>query len=207
MRQKIFTAPIQLKQGSDESGEFEAVFATLNVIDHDGDVTPTGAFTDGQATIVEPWNHQWTLPAGKGVVKADDERAWIEGQFFLDTEAGRENYRTVKNMGKLAEWSYTFYVDESETGEFDGQQVNFLKKLDVVGVSPVTRGAGIDTRTVDIKKHGGEPPKHESKTDGGSEAEAGAEGDGNASGMVDLYRTRIEIIEIEAGLEPAEEER
>lgn len=151
MKRKIFTAPLELKQDG-EPGEFRAVFATLNVMDLDEDVTPPGAFSE-QPVIVEPWNHQWTLPAGKGVVKADDKEAWIEGRFFLDTDVGQENYQTVKNLGDLAEWSYTFDILEADSGVFEGNQVRFLRRMDVVGVSPVSRGAGIDTRTVAIKGH------------------------------------------------------
>ncbi len=154
MRHKIFRAPFILKQDEKDSerGEFMAVFSTLNVIDHDGDVTEPGAFKDGQQVIIEPWNHAWNLPAGKGIIQSDDEKAWVEGEFFLDTEAGRENYRTVKNLGSLAEWSYTFDVLEQGSGDFENEQVNFLRSLDVVGVSPVTRGAGIETETVGIKQ-------------------------------------------------------
>jgi len=150
MEQKIFRAPIELKANGNE-GEFRAEFATLNVIDHHVEVTEPGAFQNGQEVIIEPWNHGWALPAGKGIIQSDGAKAWVEGQFFVDTDAGRENYRTVKNLGPLAEWSYSFDILESGEGEFNGQQVRFLRKLDVVGVGPVTRGAGIDTRTVEIK--------------------------------------------------------
>jgi len=183
MEKKTFTAPIQLKaEGDGEPGEFIAVFATLNVIDHDGDVTVPGAF-DEQNVIVEPWNHGWTLPAGKGVIKADDEKAWVEGRFFLDTEVGQENYKTVKNLRDMAEWSYTFNIMERSDGMLEDQKVHYLRKLDVIGVSPVTRGAGIDTHTVAIK--GKNPDDDE-----------GEAGDGKPSG-VDTERIRIDIAEIE----------
>ena len=45
---KEFRAPIALKTGEGEEGTFEAVFATFNVVDRDGDVTKPGAFRDGQ---------------------------------------------------------------------------------------------------------------------------------------------------------------
>lgn len=151
MPKKTFTAPLELKADG-QPGEFKAVFSTLNVIDLDKDVTVPGAFQE-QDTIVEPWNHGWTLPAGKGSIKSNDAEAWIEGQFFMDTEVGRENYQTVKNLEALAEWSYTFDILEWGQGKFEGQEVRFLRKLDVIGVSPVTRGAGIDTRTTAIKSN------------------------------------------------------
>lgn len=202
MEQKIFRAPIELKADGEE-GEFTAVFATLNVIDFHQDVTEPGAFSDGAETIIEPWNHAWSLPSGKGVIRSDNEKAWVDGRFFLDTEAGRETYRTVKNLGPLAEWSYSFDIEEAGQGDFEGQQVRFLRKLDVVGVGPVTRGAGIDTRTVTIK---GEGTRHKKDDQGGnadpeSRAEANGEGEGGTSAVkpsgVELMRYRIEALNIE----------
>lgn len=151
MKKKIFTAPILFKQDGEE-GEFTAEFATLDVIDHDGDVTRQGAFHDGQETLIEPWNHNYgELPVGKGVIREKDDKAVVEGRFFLDTQSGMEHYRVVKNLGPLQEWSYTFEIEESSLGQHEGQDVQFLESLDVWGVAPVTRGAGIDTRTTTIK--------------------------------------------------------
>jgi hypothetical protein len=152
-KRKIFRAAIKFKADSDETGEFAAEFATLNVIDLDGDVTEPGAFQDGQETLIEAWNHGYfELPVGKGVIRERDNKAIIEGRFFMDTMGGVEHYRTVKNIGTLQEWSYTFDILESGSGEFDDQEVHFLRKLDVWGVAPVQRGAGIDTRTLAIKR-------------------------------------------------------
>lgn len=184
MEQKTFRAAIELKAEGQE-GEFTAVFATMNVIDWHDDVTEPGAF-DEQNVIVEPWNHGWTLPAGKGVIRSDAEKAWIDGQFFIDTESGRETYRTVKNLGPLAEWSYSFDILESGEGEFEGTKVRFLRKLDVVGVGPVTRGAGIGTQTVMIKHKDGEP----------SDGDEGKAGDGKPSGPDADLLTEIQIVEI-----------
>lgn len=156
MKQKVFKAALKLKEAGEgvEEGEFSAVFSTLNVEDLHGDVTVPGAFTAGQEVVIEPWNHGWTLPVGKAAIVADEKEAAVEGRFFLDTTGGLDHYRTVKNLGGLAEWSYTFDILEADRGQFNGRNVQFLRKLDVVGVGPVTRGAGIDTRTVGIKKKG-----------------------------------------------------
>ncbi|OGC95301.1 MAG: hypothetical protein A2W25_05135 [candidate division Zixibacteria bacterium RBG_16_53_22] len=148
---KIFRAPIVLKQDG-AAGEFSAEFATLEVIDHDGDITRHGAFREGQETLIEPWNHNYhEPPVGKGVIHERENKAVIEGQFFLDTQSGLEHYKVVKNLGPLQEWSYTFEIEESSRGTVEDQDVQYLEKLDVWGVAPVTRGAGIDTRTVNIK--------------------------------------------------------
>lgn len=150
MKKKTYKAAFQILEDG-EPGDVKAVFATFNVKDLDGDVTIPGAFHEGQEVVIEPWNHGYTLPAGKGVIKQNESEAWIDGRFFLTTEAGRENYQTVKEMGSLAEWSYTFDILEGFSGDFEGDRANFLKDLDTIGVSPVTRGAGIDTHTIGIK--------------------------------------------------------
>ncbi len=147
---KGFT-PVEFK-ADDAAGTFSATFATLNVIDKDGDVTLPGAFKDGQEVRIAQWGHNWSgLVVGKGVIHADDERAWVDGQFFLDTDHGVQTYRTVKNLGALQEWSYGFAVEEADFGTFQGREVRFLKRLDVFEVSPVMLGAGVGTRTDAIK--------------------------------------------------------
>jgi len=171
---KTFRAPIALKEHDGEQGTFTAVFATFNVIDSDGDVTSPGAFADGQRVRISAWGHNWgDLPVGKGVIHADEQRAWVEGRFFLDTSQGADTYKTVKGLEELQEWSYGFNILKSSEGDFDGDRVRYLESLDVYEVSPVMLGAGIGTRTTGIK----------GAADGddanGSEGEAG---DGNPSG-------------------------
>jgi len=185
MAQKVYKGRIKFKKSADETGEFRAEFATLNVIDHDEDVTVPGAFHDGQETLIEPWNHNYgQLPVGKGVIHENDNKAVIEGAFFLDTQGGLEHYKVVKALGDLQEWSYTFDIEESDEGVFEGQDVRFLRGLDVWGVAPVQRGAGIDTRTTDIKA-----AKDSSKDSGAGDGagddagdDEGEAGDGKPSG-------------------------
>jgi HK97 family phage prohead protease len=151
MERKTVTGPVTFKAEGDE-GQFRAVFSTLNVIDHDGDVTVPGAFTDGEKVRISYWGHRWgDLPVGRGEIHSDEKEAWVEGRFFLNTEGGRETYETVKGLGELQEWSYGFDVLERSEGEFEGEQVQFLRRLKVHEVSPVMLGAGIGTRTTAIK--------------------------------------------------------
>jgi len=163
MDTKTYRARLELKADS-EQGEFKAVFATLNVIDHDGDVTVPGAFGE-QRVLIEPWNHDYSRPpVGRGVIGEKDDEAYVEGRFFLDTEAGREHYTVVKALEDMQEWSYTFRVVDAEPGVFEGESVRFLKRMDVIGVSPVTRGAGIGTRTTSIKGSKSALPRHRTAT-------------------------------------------
>jgi len=150
MEKKTIKAPLDVKEGT--PGKFKAVFSTFNVIDLDGDVTLPGAFKEGEEVRISYWSHRWhDLPVGKGVIYSDDKKAWVEGEFFLDTEAGRETYMTVKNLGGLQEYSYGYDVLDSATGQFKDKQVRFLKSLKVFEVSPVFLGAGIGTQTLEIK--------------------------------------------------------
>ncbi len=152
MESKQFRAAIELKADPAEAGQFVATFATLNVIDKDGDVTVPGAFRDGQAVRIARWGHNWAdLPVGKGTIRADQERAWVEGEFFLDTQMGKDTYLTVKNLGELQEWSYGFDIVKRSSGKFADRDVQFLEALDVHEVSPVMLGAGINTGTDQIK--------------------------------------------------------
>jgi hypothetical protein len=154
MESKALT--LELKAAGDDDGAFVATFSTLNVVDHHGDVTVPGAFTNGQTVLIGAYQHDMmALPVGKGVIQSDDSRAWVEGSFFLDTTSGLDTYRTVKNAGGALEWSYVFQVLDAEDGEYDmagkAIPVRYLKAIDVWSVDPVLRGAGINTRTDEIK--------------------------------------------------------
>lgn len=190
LEKKSFKGQLTLK-AEGEPGDFEAVFATLNVKDHDGDVTVPGAFSN-QTVIVEPWNHSYTEPpVGRGEIFERENEAVIAGKFFLDTHGGAEHYSVVKALQDIQEWSYSFYIVEAEFGKLNGEDVRFLKKMDVLGVGPVTRGAGLDTRVTVIK---GKKPNtdniestsDEDETD--SSAEAGASGKSRGAGK-DFHRT------------------
>lgn len=155
MERKTYTGGMTLKADG-EDGEVSAVFSTLNVIDHQDDVTVPGAFTDGEPVRIAAWSHGWDqLPVGRGEIHEEDDQAVMEGKFFLNTQSGREHYETVKALGELQEWSYSFDILDASFGEFEGKQVRFLRKLKVHEVSPVMLGAGIGTHTRAIKSDGG----------------------------------------------------
>lgn len=144
---------VRLKAG--DSGEVEAVFATFNVRDHDGDVTVPGAFQDGAPVRISAYNHGSSLgpslPVGKGSIRVTDEAAVMSGKFFLDTTQGRDTFTVVKEMGDLQEWSYAYDILDAEMGTHEGQPAQFLRQLVVNEVSPVLLGAGIGTRTLSTK--------------------------------------------------------
>jgi len=145
---KWITAEIEVKD--DAAGTVQSAFSVFNTIDSDGDVVKPSAFKDGQE-VPMTWAHHWDQPIGKGTVRVGRKQATFDGHFFLDTQAGMEAYKTVKNMAGLQEWSFGFRVLEDEEGDFEGQQVRFLKGLELFEVSPVLVGANRETRTLAIK--------------------------------------------------------
>lgn len=141
-------APATLKE--DAEGTVQAVFSTFNTVDSDGDVVRAEAFTDGQQ-VPMVWAHNWEQPVGKGTIRLDPDRAVFEGGFFMDTQAGQEAFKTVRNMGDLQEWSWGFRILDASPGEFDGQSVRFIEKAEVFEVSPVLVGANRETHTLSVK--------------------------------------------------------
>lgn len=152
------TLSINLKADGEE-GEFIARFATLNVKDKDGDVTLSGAIPAGRVVPISSFSHgSWggALTVGGAKLLETDNQAIAMGRFNLKTQAGREHYETLKfnqEQGILTEWSYGFKPLEFNFGEWEGQQVRFLKKVDVFEVSPVLKGAGIDTSLLALKSN------------------------------------------------------
>lgn len=140
-----------------EKGVVEAVFATMEVKDYDDDFTMKGAFGEQEVRVSAYGHSSWTgeLPVGKGTIREKGNKAVAELQFFMSTQRGREHFNTIKEMGKLQEWSYGF--DVLETGEVTEElrQIGVfrvLKKLKVHEVSPVLLGAGVGTGTLAIKQ-------------------------------------------------------
>jgi len=149
----------ELKSDEETKGQVKAVFSVFNTLDSDGDVVLPDAvrsgFKSGDVPMV--WSHKWDMPIGKGKINKDKDKATFEGNFFMDTESGKEAYNLVKSMGDLQQWSFGFRVNDSEYGKFkkdgseDEQDVRYLKDLSVYEVSPVLVGANQDTFTMAIK--------------------------------------------------------
>lgn len=146
-----------------DKGTFAALIAQFNVVDSDGDVTNPGALPEGKTVPVSSYGHtSWegALPVGSSKIRQTRTEAVAEGRFYLDTPNGHATWSTLKAMqddGTPSEWSYGYDPKDYSFGEFEGQQVRFLKGVDVFEVSPTLRGAGVGTRTLDIKsrKEGG----------------------------------------------------
>ena len=139
-------APIELKEDGD-TRYIEAVFSLFDVIDSDNDVTKSNALRSGYTGNKVPlvWNHDWAKVIGRGIIETDNQKAVFKG-YFLNTEAGKEAYETVKAMQDMQQFSYGFQVLKSTKGthiDSKGEEVpvRILEDVKVWEVSPVLVGA------------------------------------------------------------------
>ena len=189
---------IELK---DDSGQVEAVFSIFNSLDSDGDVVMPGAvksgFKNNQVPMV--WSHKWDMPIGKGTINQDNDKAVFKGEFFMDTESGKEAYNLVKNMGDMQQWSFGYKVNDSEFAKADGQDsdARYLKDLTVYEVSPVLVGANQDTYTLAIKSNTALLKEIANDPEEGSEDECcgSCEGEEKAAVAKDMYDNPGEAME------------
>ena len=153
LQYKRFT--LEMK-GAGEAGLATARFATLNVRDHDGDVTLPGAFGK-QTVLLADWAHDSRSPSiGRADIREEGDQALGDIRFNLKMMRGNEAYQSIAMSQELQEWSYAYQIPEGGAyeGDFEGQQVRFLKAVKVIHLSPVEQGAGINTATLDIKSAG-----------------------------------------------------
>lgn len=151
---QLAPARVQVKDAT--TGEVEAVFATLGVKDHDGDIILPGAIKDGTAVAISAFGHSvWkgAPPAGVGTIHEEGDELILKGRYFLDTDHGRNDFHTVKGLAEAGkgEWSFGLVNIEATKGTHNGVNGNLIKSVDVPEVSPVFIGAGINTRTLVAK--------------------------------------------------------
>lgn len=150
---------IDLELKSETEGKVSAVFSVFNSLDSDGDIVLPGSIKSGfkSGSVPMVWAHKWDMPIGKGSIKSDGEKATFEGEFFMDTDSGKEAYKIVKNMADMQQWSFGYRVNDAERGKIgEGEEekdARFLKDLTVFEVSPVLVGANQDTYTMAIKSN------------------------------------------------------
>ncbi len=156
--------PLQLKRKNLEvsfkedgpEGTITATFATLNVVDHDGDIIRKGAGDKKQVNL-GLYNHVLAspTPAGVGDTYEKGNKLKMDGEYFLDLWAGEQTFRYIKHMkdrNRPVEWSFAYHVTEGGWIKRDGKEIYEIKAMDIVSVDPVGRGAGIGTRTDSVKE-------------------------------------------------------
>ena len=150
---------IDLELKAETEGKVSAVFSVFNSLDSDGDIVLPGSIKSGfkSGSVPMVWAHKWDMPIGKGSIKSDGEKATFEGEFFMDTDSGKEAYKIVKNMADMQQWSFGYRVNDAERGKIgegdEEKDARFLKDLTVFEVSPVLVGANQDTYTMAIKSN------------------------------------------------------
>lgn len=161
---------VTLKLEDAEKGTVAADIATLDVVDHDGDITRQGFFGTQPAAIVQ--SHDWgSVMLGKGVITDEDgEKARFTGTLNThpdDLEARQLHSRLRFDLDEahgppIIEWSYGFEISEGgsrplDPAENDGARRELIPNEDgtpgglVAEVSPVVLGAGEGTGTTAIK--------------------------------------------------------
>ena len=143
---------VHIKAGPE--GRVSAVFSTFNVLDLDGDVVLPGAIKDGAEVVLSAYGHTshgGSLPVGKGIIRTTPTEAVLEGQFFMNTAAGRDTFAVVDSLGALQEWSYSLHDVKAHRGDWQGEPANIIEAVRIKEVSPVLLGASIGTRTLATK--------------------------------------------------------
>ena len=157
------TIDVEVKDA--DLGIVEAVIATLNVVDKDGDLTLPGFFGT-QKNVPILWGHNWEMmPLGLADITEKGDKAILTGRFNLDSAAGKEALAVLKFQGDSQQWSYGFsiktggstFIPDDERGEHQGAN-RLLQPLSngdpgskVAEASPVVVGAGEGTMTVSVK--------------------------------------------------------
>lgn len=156
----VETKRLEVKLEGDK-GEVRAVIATLNVVDKDGDFTERNAFGRQMVEISSYGHGSWKgkVPLGGGVIYEVGDEAIFEGRFNLKSQAAAEHYSHLMFMkenfpDKQTEWSYGFDKIEWAYKDEGDRRLRVLKKVKAYEVSPVLLGAGVNTRTLDVKEAG-----------------------------------------------------
>lgn len=161
----------QVKLDSNGEGTFEAVFATLDAIDHDGDTYDPGAIGN-QDVVISQWNHgSWgegakALPIGVGSIFERGNEAIVSGEFDLDDADAEKTHKKLKYLngkGRQVEWSFALPEADWRWEDRDGREVRVFTRIEVPEVSPVLLGAGVNTRMTEIKGREGDDVPEEKK--------------------------------------------
>jgi hypothetical protein len=155
--EKLERKSFEFEIKDEAKGEIEAVIATFDVVDKDGDVIRKGAIPDGATVAISGYGHSAMFgerPVGKGTISTDGNKAIVKGQLFMEMEDARDTLAVLKGMGKAQQWSWGFVVLGSEMPTDDQRKqgtYRIITKTNPFEASPVIRGAGVGTRTLAAK--------------------------------------------------------
>ncbi len=142
----------------DEAGKGLARIATLSIVDHDGDTYLPGAFgwkAGGQWCSILPAHDRRATPLGKARVYEDGDQALAELVFNLELPEAKGWHSAImfdlSNGESVQEYSYGYNLVEFDYQTRGNDRVRQFKKVEVLEVSPVLKGAGIGTGTLSMK--------------------------------------------------------
>jgi hypothetical protein len=145
------------KRIDDARGEVTASIGRLEVVDRDGDVVSRGAVGQ-QVTPILP-AHRWdAIPLGKATVAEQGGELIAKMRFNRRTPTGADWFESVRfdleHPPPKQQWSYSFLVEPGGARQdvVGGRGVRRIGKMRLYDVSPVILGAGINTRTLDLKR-------------------------------------------------------
>lgn len=153
----MLTKNLTIKE-MDAAGKGLARIATLSTVDLDGDTYMPGAFgwkAGGQWCSILPAHDRRATPLGKARVYEQGDEALAELSFNLDIPEAKGWHSAIMfdlaNGESIQEYSYGYNLVEFDYQVRDNDRVRQFKKVDVLEVSPVLKGAGIGTGTLSMK--------------------------------------------------------
>ena len=142
-------------------GLIEASVASIGVVDHDKDLLAPGSIAEGSVCVISSWGHNSMLnrvvPVGVGTLHIVGNEVRLKGRLLVDEiPEARSTLAIIRALGEHAEWSFGYFIQQRRDPTPDersrgAQQV--LVKVDAFEASPVSRGAGISTRTIAAKRN------------------------------------------------------
>ncbi|MDX1388270.1 MAG: HK97 family phage prohead protease [Acidobacteriota bacterium] len=197
LEHKAIAGGVEVKDA--DQGIVEAVVARIGVKDLEDDVFLPGSFGE-RSVRVSAYNHRsWPHmggepPVGRGTIREHGDEVIATLKFLMGTTAGRETFETIKEMSDLQEWSFGWAPGGIRLAELTKDQRaegirRAIESVDVVEVSPVIKGASIDTRTIGVKcdkcghVEGGSEEVEEAETPDPAEPEVKSEPDGHREEM------------------------
>ena len=147
---KDFTKFGRMKAAGD-AGELTITFARYNDVDKDNDVFAMNSLFSSKKNVpMAQYQHSLALPVGVGQLKGvtDEGDVIWDGQLDMANPVAADTFRHVKAMGEDQEFSFRFRAKDYSYNEHGG--ITF-KSADVYEVSPVMRGSGNHTTTLEAK--------------------------------------------------------
>lgn len=168
-----------------DEGKVTAVIATVDVVDNDGEVIPSGAIPDGMKVTVSAYNHDTVFnkmmgvaapdapPVGKGVIRIEGKRAVAYMDYFMETTRGKEAFLTIKAMGADQPWSFAYHETQVDRPNAEWAAKGARRVLTKLGplldgameASPVKMPGGKNTKTLAVKQADTVEPPPEPKAE------------------------------------------